>query len=217
MTTTKSQLEKFHNRQAKMKVDEVAVQEDLLKNSTVKKQGQKVAEKHGISTEDIFAIITRESMGSFVKLWNNSMETVVRETLRTEVKTIMREIIQEEMVEAYRGIVKGMTSVEDIVKQEMEEIIREEIIPTVTKPSPTKEKRSYAKSKSPNAHSAELEQSIIEAFENGNKVLEGATFKKVKPRYSTLYQRFMKENKGVKGAWYNHVNNILDTHMSNKL
>jgi hypothetical protein len=129
MSERKSQLEKFNARMSKMKRDEQVIKQKELENSTVEKKAEKIAKQHGVSTEEIFAIITRESISGFVQLWNNSMESTIRETIRGEVREIIREVVQEQMIEAYKGIVKGMTDVESIVKEEMKNAAAETIAP----------------------------------------------------------------------------------------
>jgi hypothetical protein len=123
---TKSQLEKFQARMSKMKKDEHVIKQQELKNSTIEKKAEKIAKQHGVSTEEIFAIITRESIGGFVQLWNNSMETVLRETLRGEIREIIREVVREQMTEAYKGIITGMMDVESIVREEMMNMVSDE-------------------------------------------------------------------------------------------
>ena len=198
-----SQLEKFKSRQAKMKTDTVVIKEQGLKNSTPEKQGEKIAKQHGLTTEDIFAVITRESMGPFIKMWNNSMENVIRETIRTEI----RQIMQEEMVAAYKGIMKGLMPEIDIdIKEQVAEVIKEEIEPLIPFEEPqlkeTPNKLHIDKNVS-------LDQAIILLNEAGINPTVGATWTKQGGRFSTLYVNFMKDNKGIKGAWRNHVLSVL--------
>lgn len=101
----KSQVEKFLARQGKAKKDEEAVTKLKPKNITEKGADMMKTVKPGTKTEDIVAAITHEGMSTFMKLWNNSMENVIRETIQKEV----RAIVQEEMTAAIQGAVAGVT------------------------------------------------------------------------------------------------------------
>lgn len=205
-----SQLEKFNRRSAKMKADTVVIKEENLKNSTPEKQGEKIAKQHGLTTEDIFAVITRESMGPFIKMWNNSMETVIRETIRTEIRSVMEDVVQEQLVGAFKGIMKGMTpeidiDIKEVVKEKVVEFIKEDTVeeaiacPIVTE----NDKLQIDKTVS-------VEEAIIMLHEAGIDPTKGNNLKKRGGRWATLYLTFMKANKGVKGAWHDYAMSVIE-------
>jgi hypothetical protein len=106
-TGRKSQLEKFNARQAKAKaVDNMIAEQNAkaaMQTKTIEEKGAEIL-KTTTGREDVFAVIARDSMESFMKMWNNSMENVIRETVRTEVTAM----IQTEMEAAMKGMFSGM-------------------------------------------------------------------------------------------------------------
>lgn len=197
-----SQVEKFNSRYAKKKTDEIVIKDNNLKQSTPEKQGEKIAKKHGISTEDIFAVITRESLEPFIKMWNNSMESVIRETIRTEI----RQVIQEEMVSAYKGIMKGMMPEVDIdLRQQVSNIIRNELVSDQV----TVRVKEEDSTKIHIDKKVTLEEAIILMKNNGIDPTVGVSWTKQGGRFATLYVTFMKKNKGIKGAWKEYVETVL--------
>lgn len=217
----KSQLEKFEARVAKAKKDEEVIKQSEIKENTLENRAGKIVKNYGLSTEDIFMIITRESSETFVKMWNNSMENVVRETLRTEIKAIVQETIQQELAEAYRGIIKGMTTAA-VEKVDMEKLIKSEL-ENITKFT---EEQIEANEITDNIHELntenniqpendefyeELKQALIEQHYMGVDVTVAKTFKKSGGRNNTLYQKFVKRNKGKRGYWKEYVEAIIST------
>lgn len=192
------QITKFNKRYGKDKEDEKVLIEKEMKNQTIEKSAEKIAKSKNVSTEDIFAIITRDSMKDFVNLWNNSMEEVIRKTIRTEIK----KVIQEELVSAYTGIMKGMT------EAKIGGIINDEITSIIHEQKPNNEKREKRAYKKP--YLDELEKAILKAHGDGINVEIGASFKKSSSRNSGLYQKFYRDNMGIKGAWADHVQAILN-------
>lgn len=195
------QVTKFNKRYAKDKEDEKAIVEKAIKNQTIEKAAIDIAKSKSVSTEDIFAVITRNSMESFINLWSNSMEDVIRKTVREEMKQV-RQVIQEELVGAYTGIMKGMT------EAKIGGIINDEITSIIHEQKPNEEKRKARTNKQP--YLDELEKAILKAHSDGINVISGMSFKKSSSRNSGLYQRFYRENKGIKGAWNDHVQAILN-------
>lgn len=55
----------------------------------------------------------------------------------------------------------------------------------------------------------ELKELVIEAHNRGLDPTNGKLFKKQGSRHSGLYQRYMRDNKGVKGAWKSHIQEVL--------
>lgn len=197
------QITKFNKRYGKAKEDEKVIIETEMKNQTLEKSAVKIAKESNVSTEDIFAIITRNSMESFMNLWSNSIEEVVRKTIRTEI----RQVIQEELVGAYTGIMKGMTEVkmEGIINDEINSIFNDKNPEPAIKFEEEKPKERINKK----SYLDELEQAIRKANSEGINVILGKSFKSTSSRNSGMYQKFMRENKGIKGAWSTHVRNIL--------
>lgn len=211
-----TQVEKFNARMAKMKRDEEVIETENFKNSTVKKVGEKIAEKHGVSTEDIFMIVTRDSMESFMNLWNNSLGN----TLENSIKDVVREVIRDELLSAYKGILKGFeTEAPKTTEQSIQDLMPELFAVAAT----TAEVERKPIMKDPNEQQFfdyickckyydRLENAIKDAAGRGYDPTIGKDFKKVEPTYNTLYQKFMKDSKkfnAPRGTWKKFVGNIL--------
>lgn len=213
--TRKTQLEKFSARNAKKRADVESEKASQIKNSTIEKVGGKIAEKHGITTEDIFAVITRESVVPFVNIWNNSMQATIRETIRSEIKAVVREVVQEEMVAAYRGILRGLMPtiepkiVEDVVREEaVEDVIKEEIVQTTVKLK-SAVRRGSVKKRTQAEYEEQLKTAILAAHSSGEEPKVAGKFKKLGSHQNGLYQKFMGQNRGKRNAWADYVNDII--------
>jgi hypothetical protein len=234
----KSQLEKFELRQSKMRKDEEVIKNTELKNSTLEKRAGKVAQQHGMSTEDIFMIIARDSAGEFLKMWSNSVENVVRETIQTEVRNVVQQVVQEELASAVRGFMKGL-----MPQPNIEEMVKDEVF-AVFNPEPEfknglqklqeeqegafesklnemkQETDEYVKKMSIDEEPVterevvadeETRQAIIENHLAGNNPTSVKQFKKAWPRNNTLYQKFVKNNKGIRGGWAGYVTEVINS------
>lgn len=217
----KSQLEKFELRMSKQRKDEEVVKETEVKNSTLEKRAGKVANQYGISTEDIFMIIARDSASTFLKMWNNSMENVVRETIQAEV----RNVIQEELASAVRGFMKGLSMTNHEMDEEIEEEIEKqapEIKPFLAFDSKLNEMKvetdDYVKILAKHEEKAdengfiaddEMKEAIIQSHHMGIDVTSAVQFKNLYARNSTLYQRFVKNNAGRRGGWKTYSANVI--------
>lgn len=202
----KSQVEKFNAKYAKARLDEEAVTVKKSKPVTLERRGEIAAASNGMNTEEIFAIIGRNSVEPFVKMWNNSMENVVRDSMRTEIKEIVREVIREELVSAFNGLIRGMscsneTEIEKQVEAQVETKAEEQEIekPVVTMPKDEKQRKFYN----------ELDEAIITQHERGTNIYIGKIFKSTSSRNNTLYQKFLYHHKGVKGAWSTYIDYVL--------
>lgn len=239
-----SQVEKFQAREAKAakhQKDEEVVRETELKNSTLDKRAGRVAKQYGYSTEDIFMIIARDSAQSWMKMWNNSMENVIRETIRQEVQPMIQEAIQQELASAVRGFIKGMT---EFSQEQIAETVQEEIQIAVNPESQFKnglqqlqEKRTEAFESKLNEMKQETDEyvknlnldvipveliadektriAVIEAHQAGIDPVQVNKFKKFKPTCNTVYQRFTRKNKGIKGAWKQYVDSVIEYETTN--
>jgi hypothetical protein len=206
MSGRKSQLEKFEARQAKARMDDAVIKQSEIEENKIEKRAGKIVKDVGLSTEDIFAIITRESVGTFVKMWNNSMESVIRETIRTEI----RKIVQEELAGAYRGIVKGMTDVNSIVEEEMTDVVKDIVASQLemnVKDEPVEEPKLKDR-----LHKKMSDKEIIQIIHSeGLDPTRGSTMvKTVGGRASTIYSKFMNEHKGENGAWAKYAQSFIE-------
>lgn len=210
MTRQKSQVEKFNAKRAKMNADTNIIKLKEVENNKPENKAKKIVKRYDLSTEDIFAIITRNSIGSFMHMWNNSMENVIRKSMKDEI----RQIIREELRDAYRGMLRGMTDVENIISDEIKQVMQEEIrhaASTATlEPEIGKEKTKPVGKVLNNDKTEQLRQMIIEAAYQGHNPRIGSHFKKISPKHSTANQNFNKATKGVKNAWRTFVNEVLE-------
>lgn len=70
--------------------------------------------------------------------------------------------------------------------------------------------RSIASQISTTKFEDELNSLIVQAVEKGIDPRVGKAFKKLGPRFNTMYQKFVMKNKGIKGAWRNYVDDFLN-------
>jgi hypothetical protein len=207
----RSRVEVFNAKSSKKRSDEDAIKKHSLEKETVQDKAEKIAKEHGIDTEEIFAVITRESIGSFINLWNNSMESVIRETMRNEVK----KIIQDELAAAYRGILKGIAPETEKIKEELAEEMKEEILiaaSTSIKQTEDKVEEKNVEYEVDDKHAEELKQMVIEgSYISGCNPAVGLHFKRLGKKQSNEYQKFLNFNKGRKGAWKKFVEDVLKT------
>lgn len=233
-TGRKSQLEKFEARQSKAQAITHTIQEENFKKSiqpkNIMERGAQLMNtiKPGSKTEDIAAAITHEGMATFMKLWNNSMEDTIRATMkdaiRPMVSEIVREVIQEELAAAIKGVFSGMNGFMQPQSTE-DEIIVEEVnhvepieheLPVFHMPlsQRVKEEQELEAPKKKRVGRIpvavwmnELEE-LIKSIEDVDPRV-GIHFEKKGGRYRSLYQKFMQQYKGVKGAWKAHVEKVL--------
>ena len=224
MNSRQSQVTKFQAKWSKNQQDEDVVAETELQNSTMQKQAEKVTKNYGRTTEDIFMIIARDSVESFTKMWNNSMESVVRETMRTEIKAIVQETIQQELVAAYTGIVKGLTgtvfgqaNIQEMVEEEIKKIVHPEPeikveAEKVEQPIEPKTKGTRVRTRTTEAEFyKELNNALRVAKEEGINIKVGKDFKTSTSRNNGLYQKFNKYHAGQKGAWVAYIEKLFST------
>lgn len=191
-----TQVEKFQAKVGKGKGDEKAIYE-RQKKETLSEKGAKIAHKKGMPSEDIFAIIGRDGMDTFVNMWNNSMETVIKETIREEIQPYIRQVVREELATAFSGIVRGLSGDAPEVVEEPE--VEEE--PTVIYLEPREEEYKFY---------PELRELIWKFKASGGNPLIGKMFKMESSRNNGLYQMFMRKNKGTRGAWQQFVVETLN-------
>jgi hypothetical protein len=200
----KSQVEKFYARQAKKKVDDEVIYSTAIERKTLEERGEIIAENNGMSTEEIFAVIGRNSIQPFIRLWNNSMESVIKEHMRNEIKDIVREVIREELTSAVTGFIKGMDL--NVLIPQQPQTIKQDIKIEPTEQKVELSEREQIKQK---AFYEELEQAIKTGYANNIEVHIGRKFKESSSRNNGLYQVFLKYNKGIRGAWVAHVNSVM--------
>jgi imidazolonepropionase-like amidohydrolase len=153
---------------------------------------------------------------------------------------MIQETIQQELASAVRGFIKGMT---EFSQEQIAETVQEEIQIAVNPESQFKnglqqlqEKRTeafesklnemkqetdeYVKSFKLNDIPVELvadektREMVAEAHQAGIDPVQVNKFKKYKPACNTVYQRFTRNNKGVKGAWRQYVETVLNESMN---
>lgn len=120
-TGRKSQLEKFDAKQRKAKAIQHTLQEKKFQEAqseTIEKVAEREMPKVGMKAEDIFAVFGREHMGSFVKMWNNSLSNAISESISPlvqEVKELRVEV--EYLREENKKLQEHTVNIEDVVTQ----------------------------------------------------------------------------------------------------
>lgn len=220
MSNRKAQVEKFNARWGKIKKDESVIREAEAKRALEKKdimeKGYDVLKSvnPNAQTEDVFAVIARNSIGTFIDTFRNSIREMIREVVSTEFKNVVREVVKSELQSAATGLIKGLSSIQDIIKEEMENIMQEEVenIGVTNNETTTMElpENDIVEVKSGKIDKKrELNALIIKAYQDGLDPRIGSKFKKYSSRANGLYQRFMIEYKGQRGAWKNYVESVL--------
>lgn len=235
MKNTRTGLDRWNRKYGKDKADESAVRRNWKPNQTVEEKGLEALKtaKPQATTEDVFAVIARDSMEPFVKLWTNSVESSVNKSfkeampmLRAEMKDMVREVVQEviqdEMEQAIRGMVRGMTeSIASLQQPQLHVVqpvnapqVQEEVASEVSRPSKRRGKGKY--------HTPErIKELVLKAYEQiGNDVYIVREFKKLGSDYSGAYQAHTRDNK-VEGnakrrnGWQSYVASVLVEHSKN--
>lgn len=216
MSNRKARVEKFNARLGKIKKDENVIREAEAKRALEKKdimeKGYDVLKSvnPNAETEDVFAVIARNSISTFIDTFRNSIREMIREVVSTEFKNVVHEVVKSELQSAVIGLIKGLSSIQGIVIEEIENIIQEEvgnINKHATKKLPENDVVEVKTDKISNKH--ELNSLIIQAYKDGLNPRIGSKFKKYSSRANGLYQKFMIEYKGQKGAWKNYVESVL--------
>lgn len=118
----KSQLEKFDARMRKARAVDNQIAEQNAKaaqQNDIMKEGEKIMKETTGQSNNVFAVIARDSMEGFIKTWNNSMDNVVKTTIRNETETMRNQIqamiqdeikamVQSELESAVRGVFAGI-------------------------------------------------------------------------------------------------------------
>lgn len=216
MSSRKSQVEKFNARWGKIKKDENVIREAeakrALEKKDIMKKGYDVLKSvnPNAETEDVFAVIARNSIGTFIDTFRNSIREMIREVVSTEFKNVVHEVVKSELQSAVTGLIKGLSSIQGIVIEEMENIIQEEaanISKSTTIKLPENDDVEVKTGKI--SKEQELNSLIVQAYKDGLDPRIGSKFKKYSSRANGLYQRFMIEYKGQRGAWKNYVESVL--------
>lgn len=197
----KTQVEKFQAKYGVKKKDEQVIKEKQIKK-TIQEKGAEIARNKNVNTEDVFAVIGKDSVDTFVKMWNNSMETVIKETIREEIKPLIREIVREELISAFTGISRGLAGdikIEIETPTVSEETVEEEA-QVIEEPEDFEELYFYD----------ELREHIHMAKVKGIDPYMGSKFKKLSSRANGLYQTFAKHHKGRRGSWKRFVKLTLN-------
>lgn len=220
MSNRKSRVEKFNSRWGKIKKDESVIREAEAKRALEKKdimeKGYDVLKSvnPNAETEDVFAVIARNSIGSFIDTFRNSIREMIREVVSTEFKNVVHEVVKSELQNTAIGLIKGLSSIQDIIREEMENIIQEEVSNNslannrVVAEELPKNKVVEVKTEEISKEQ-ELNLLIIQAYQDGLDPRVGSKFKKYSSRANGLYQGFMKKHKGERGAWKNYVESVL--------
>ena len=234
MKTTRTGLDRWNQRQGKNKADEQAIRRNWNKQQTVEEKGLDVLKtaKPQATTEDVFAVIARDSMEPFVKLWTNSVESSVNKSfkeampvLRAEMKDMVREVVQEviqdEMEQAIRGMVRGMTESIASLQQPQLHVVQPVSAPQVQEEEAPKQQITRRRGKGKYHTPESIKATIIKGYEQiGNDVYVVKRFKALGSEYSGAYQAHTRDNK-IEGndkrrnGWQQFVASVLVEHSKN--
>lgn len=237
----KSQVEKFYARESKKAVDTQVIKEAevkrQVKDETIERVAERQMKRFGMTAEDIFAVFGREHIGPFIKMWNNSIDDHIAQTTKPildEVQALRKEnqelrqqitelpdMITDVLALAMQGIMKGIG--ESLMVPQQAESVEVEW-DSITGGESELSKVSYIIDidrlldnnelvRLPNEIYVwdELDKLIRFYYEEGVDVIKGTHFKKQSSRTNGLYQSFMREYAGQKGAWKSHVLMVIKT------
>lgn len=231
MKGAKTGLERWNQREGKRKADEVAIRRGKATQQTVEEKGLDVLKqvKPQATTEDVFAVIARDSMEPFVKLWTNSVESSVNKSfkeampmLRAEMKDMVREVVQEviqdEMEQAIRGMVRGMTESIASLQQPQLHVVQPVSAPQVQEVAPEPQMVTRRRGKGKYHTPESIKATIIKGYEQiGNDVYVVKRFKALGAEYSGAYQAHTRDNKREgsdksRNGWQSFVASVLVEH-----
>ncbi len=223
MKSTQSGLDRWNKRYGANKRDEEIIRAGKLKQKTemeVAKEIVSTIKKKPVSTEDIFAVIARDSIGTLTQMWANNVQNTIIKTVREdvmpvfkeEIRATVREVVQEELADAVQGIMRGivegmMQGQVSIVPQQQEQ---EPVITPQEEEEEVKEVKVYE-----SAMDERISNLIIEAHkEIGPEVYAANKFKKVGSKFNSGYQAYMrdlgKQGKPTRGVWKLKVAEVLN-------
>lgn len=207
-------------------------------SKTIMDKGEDVMKKNGGNPEDVFMVIARDSVELFTNMFDvkkdveqgvAGLSDSIKEMVRNEVRSVVREELEIAVRGVFKGIAQGLgasntqgkveevqhpTPVEPVefelgVGSSLDELYNK----YNTSTGVTEDTEEVGIMVEPNTYELDkdttLETAIALAEMQGVDPTKGKEFKALGGRYSTLYQRFMKENKGVRGAWKTKVIEVL--------
>lgn len=220
MKSTQSGLDRWNKRYGANKRDEEIIRQGKLKQKSemeVAKEIVSTIKKKPVSTEDIFAVIARDSIGTLTQMWANNVQNTIIKTVREdvmpvfkeEIRATVREVVQEELADAVQGIMRGivegmMQGQVSIVPQQQEQE------PVITPQEEEKEVKVYE-----SAMDERISNLIMEAHkEIGSEVYAANKFKKIGSKFNSGYQAYMrdlgKQGKPTRGVWKLKVAEVLN-------
>ena len=231
MKTTQTGLDRWNRRAGKNKADEQAMRKNWKPNKTLEEKGLEALKsvKPQATTEDVFAVIARDSMEPFMKLWTNSVESSVNKSfnevmpvLRAEMKEMVREVVQEviqdEMEQAIRGMVRGITESIASMQQPQLHVVQPVSAPQEEEVAPVQQMVTRRRGKGKYHTPESIKRTIIKAYEQiGNDVYVVKRFKALGSEYSGAYQAHTRDNK-IEGndkrrnGWQSFVASVLVEH-----
>lgn len=231
----KSQLEKWDAKWAKQQVDEQVVIEAKMKEGQqnesvwneeiekgeikIKTEGKVafVADRDALTSSNLqkfLSGLSREGVKDCLKDIEESSYEANKRFFNSQLEVIYK--VQEQA--SYDGTIRAlrdfnnakengkMRAFNDVFSNETKGT-KQEI--KITENQPQQKEDDIVDIVEQHTENTDLDSIILEAYELGVNVLTGSAMKKFGGKYSTAYQKFMKENRGVRGAWRNHVEKVL--------
>lgn len=222
MKSTQTGLDRWQKRYGANKRDEEVIRNARNKQKTemeVAKEIVSTIKKKPVSTEDIFAVIARDSIGTLTQMWANNVQNTIIKTVREdvmpvfkeEIRATVREVVQEELADAVQGIMRGI--VEGMMQGQVSIVPQQQEEPVITPQEEEEEVKEVKVYES--AIDERIANLIMEAHkEIGAEVYAANKFKKVGSKFNSGYQAYMrdlgKQGKPTRGVWKLKVAEVLN-------
>lgn len=123
-------------RMAQMMDTQREAQDALARHLEKKKEKEVGADmlNKGFSTEDVFAVITKQAMPEFIDKWSKSLATAAENALFNALESPrferrMNQLIQNQLVQMVNGIMAGVSEIlDEPQKEKVEHVIKDNVV-----------------------------------------------------------------------------------------
>lgn len=131
----KRQLEKFLKKWGLEQADRIREEEQRARAAmyaaSPEGQADRIMKQNNMSTEEVFMIITQSGVPIITQMWANSVSRAIEETLEKflesdRFKQIIEAVVQEQIVQAANGVLKGLQAYgQQMVDEAIERVKKE--------------------------------------------------------------------------------------------